>query len=679
MSNILMLIPTDINVGVNIILSALCQAINEQSIIVKKFTPIFQSIDDSLDIKYSISISDAETFIKNNQKDKLMEQIVKNFFHIKNSKPYDNNQLILVEGLIPYQESIIINLLNSEIAKTLNAKIIFLSFLIEESITYIKSKIELAYIALNKPKYVQGLIINQLKIDFFKLMKTNINLSLELKNLKLQIPILGFIPNKLDLIYPLGIEVSKYINANIINEGNIHKKYIKNIFLYSGNWRNLINSLKNESLIITDFDQKEIFSNFCQKYLITKDSSILLTNTNQLNLNINTLYKKELPILTVNKNIWEIIINLYQIPLKLLKTQKLINNLIKYINNYIDKNWLKSLKTTKLIQNNINSPYIFRYKLINLAQKANKNIILPEGNEPRTIKAATICNQQGIANCSLLGNPEEIHNIANIHNIVLNNINIINPKLIKNNYIHRLVELRKHKGMTEELADQQLNDNVILGTLMLEKGEVDGLVSGAVHTTANTLRPSLQLIKTNNFSTLISSIFFMLLPEKILIYGDCAINTDPTAEQLAEIAIQSVNTASAFGLEQRVAMVSYATGNSGYGHNVDKVRKATLIVNDKRPDIIIDGPLQYDAAIIANVAKLKAPKSPIAGNANIIIFPDLTSGNITYKAVQRSTNSLAIGPILQGIKKPVNDLSRGALIEDIVYTIAITAIQAHKL
>jgi phosphate acetyltransferase len=239
-----------------------------------------------------------------------------------------------------------------------------------------------------------------------------------------------------------------------------------------------------------------------------------------------------------------------------------------------------------------------------------------------------------------------------------------------------LVELRKNKGLTGIVAKQELKDNVVLATMMLQLGQVDGLVSGAVNTTANTIRPALQLIKTAGGNSLVSSIFFMLLPDQVLVYGDCAINPEPTTEQLSDIAIQSVDSAMKFGIEPKVAKISYSTGSSGVGADVEKVVKATKLAQDKRPDLIIDGPLQYDAAFMKNVAKKKAPNSPVAGKANVFIFPDLNTGNTTYKAVQRSADLVSIGPMLPGMRKPVNDLSRGALVDDIVYTIALTAIQA---
>ena len=325
------------------------------------------------------------------------------------------------------------------------------------------------------------------------------------------------------------------------------------------------------------------------------------------------------------------------------------------------------------------SPAAFRFKLTDLARKAGKTIVLPEGDEPRTVKAAAICAERGIAKSVLLADPESVKKVAAEQGVTLGaNVTIINPADVRENYVARLVELRKSKGLTEEQARAQLEDTVVLGTMMLEAGEVDGLVSGAVHTTANTIRPPMQIIKTAPGSSIISSVFFMLLPDQVLVYGDCAVNPEPTAEQLAEIAIQSAESAKAFGLEPKVAMLSYSTGTSGAGQSVEKVKEATRIAQEKRPDLLIDGPLQYDAAVMKDVAASKAPNSKVAGQANVFVFPDINAGNIGYKAVQRSADLVAVGPMLQGMRKPVNDLSRGALVDDIVYTIALTAIQATQ-
>jgi phosphate acetyltransferase len=324
-------------------------------------------------------------------------------------------------------------------------------------------------------------------------------------------------------------------------------------------------------------------------------------------------------------------------------------------------------------------PPAFRYRMVQAARAADKRIVLPEGDEPRTIQAAAICQRKGIARCVLLGEPDRIRHVAEAQGIELpDGLEILAPAAVRARYVVPMTELRRAKGLTAAQAEQQLEDNVVLGTMMLAQNEMDGLVSGAVHTTANTIRPALQLIRTAPGVTTVSSVFFMLMPHEVLVYGDCAVNPDPTAAELAEIALQSADSARAFGIDPRVAMISYSTGSSGSGADVDKVRRALELARAKRPDLLIDGPLQYDAASVESVGRQKAPDSAVAGRANVFIFPDLNTGNTTYKAVQRSAHVISIGPMLQGLRKPVNDLSRGALVDDIVYTIALTAIQATQ-
>lgn len=343
---------------------------------------------------------------------------------------------------------------------------------------------------------------------------------------------------------------------------------------------------------------------------------------------------------------------------------------------YADASFWQILAATNSYEKRI-TPSVFRNQLIKSAQTAQKKIVLPEGDEPRTLHAAVICTERKIAQCILLGNKEKIHSIAKQHNIELSDaITIIDPATTYNKYVEPLVELRKNKGLTVEDATKQLQDPVVVGTMMLQLNEVDGLVSGAVHTTANTVRPALQIIKTVPNSKIVSSVFFVCLPEQVLLYADCAVNPNPTAEELADIAIQSAHTASTFNMPARIAMLSYSTGTSGFGPDVDKIKEATAIIKAKCPDLLVEGPMQYDTAIDKEVARLKLPNSKIAGQATIFIFPDLNSGNICCKAVQRSTNTVLIGPMLQGLRKPVNDLSRGCLVDDIVFTIALTAVQA---
>ncbi|MCV2503524.1 MAG: phosphate acetyltransferase, partial [Neisseriaceae bacterium] len=326
------------------------------------------------------------------------------------------------------------------------------------------------------------------------------------------------------------------------------------------------------------------------------------------------------------------------------------------------------------------APSVYRGMVIEKARKAQKRIVLPEGNEVRTIQAAIICHEKKIAQCVLLAKFEQVEEVVSNLGLTLpDDLEIIDPVGIVEQYIKPLLEIRAHKGLLEEEAIKLLEDNMFVGTMMLQMGEVDGLVSGAVNTTANTIRPALQIIKMDQQSTMVSSVFFMLMPNEVYVFGDCAVNTELNAEQMAEVAIQSADSAKIFGIEEpRVAMISYSTMDSGSGPSVDKVKQATAIVKTKRPDILVDGPLQYDAACTPSVGQKKAPDSKVAGYANVFIFPDLNTGNTTYKAVQRTGHILSVGPMLQGLNKAVNDLSRGASVEDIVFTIAITAIQAQQ-
>jgi phosphate acetyltransferase len=325
------------------------------------------------------------------------------------------------------------------------------------------------------------------------------------------------------------------------------------------------------------------------------------------------------------------------------------------------------------------SPAAFRNMLASKARAAHMRIALPEGDEPRTVKAASIVAQQGIAVPVLYGKKEAILKVAAEQGVTLGEgVEFVDPDSVRANYIDRLVELRQKKGMTPELAEQALKDNVFLATMMIERGEIDGLVSGAVHTTANTIRPAFQILKTAPGAKLVSGGFFMLMPEQVYFYADCAVNLNPDADQISEIAIQSADTAKAFGIDPKVALITYSTHKSGKGADVDLMTQATELVKQKRPDLAVDGPLQYDAAVMPSVAAQKAPGSPVAGKATVFVFPSLSTGNTVYKAVQRSAGLVAIGPLLQGLRKPVNDLSRGALVDDIVYTIAVTAIQAEQ-
>ncbi len=327
------------------------------------------------------------------------------------------------------------------------------------------------------------------------------------------------------------------------------------------------------------------------------------------------------------------------------------------------------------------TPLMFEYELLDRARQDRKHIVLPEGNDDRILRAASTLLQRDVADLTILGNETAIRTRAAELGLDLSKAAVVDPKEgeLFERFAQEYAELRKHKGMTVERAREIVGSVSYFGTMMVQDGLADGMVSGAVHTTAHTIRPAFEIIKTQPGVGIVSSVFLMCLEDRVLVYGDCAVNPDPTAEQLADIAISSAETAAVFGVEPRIAMLSYSTGDSGTGADVDKVRAATALVRERRPDLDVEGPIQYDAAVDASVAKTKMPDSTVAGRATVFVFPDLNTGNNTYKAVQRSAGAVAVGPVLQGLRKPVNDLSRGALVQDIVNTVAITAVQAQAM
>ncbi len=325
------------------------------------------------------------------------------------------------------------------------------------------------------------------------------------------------------------------------------------------------------------------------------------------------------------------------------------------------------------------TPLMFEAELLDRARADRRHIVLPEGDDDRILRAASTLLARQVARLTILGNEAAIRARAKELGLDLSAADILSPDdpTLIEKFATEYARLRSHKGMTVDRAREIVRDVSYFGTMMVHLGLADGMVSGAVHTTAHTIKPSFEIIKTKPGVSIVSSVFLMLMEDRVLVYGDCAVNPDPTAEQLADIAISSAETAKQFGVEPRVAMLSYSTGESGSGADVDKVRQATQLVRARAPHLSVEGPIQYDAAIEPSVAKTKLPKSEVAGRATVFIFPDLNTGNNTYKAVQRSAGAVAVGPVLQGLNKPVNDLSRGALVKDIVNTVAITAVQAQ--
>ncbi|MBO1106976.1 MULTISPECIES: phosphate acetyltransferase [Plesiomonas] len=706
-----MLVPIGTGVGLTSVSLGVVRAMERKGVNVNFFKPICQprhggngpdlttsSIRANSSVKTlePFTLSFAENLIGSGQTDVLLEQIVARF--AEETKDADT---VLIEGLVPTRKQSFANNVNFDIAKALDAEIVFVVAPGTDTPEELKERLEVACSNFGglKNKSIAGVIVNKLNAPVDEMGRTRPDLSeifddsnkaksvnVEVLQLFSNSPlrILGCVPWNFDLIATRAIDMAKHLNAEIINEGDINTRRIKNVTFCARSIPHMVEHFRPGSLLVTSADRPDVMVAASLAAMNGVEiGALLLTGGYAIEPQVRELcaraFETGMPVFGVNTNTWQTSLNLQSFSLEVPVDDKArIEKVQDFVASHIDSQWIESMTAASTRSRRL-SPPAFRYQLTELARKAGKRIVLPEGDEPRTIKAAALCAERGIAECILLGNPEDIQRVAASQGVVLGKgIQIINPADVIETYVPRLVELRKNKGMTEVVAREQLQDTVVLGTMMLEANEVDGLVSGAVHTTANTIRPPLQLIKTAPNASLVSSVFFMLLPDQVLVYGDCAINPDPTAEQLAEIAIQSAESAIAFGIDPRVAMISYSTGTSGAGSDVEKVREATRIAQEKRPDLMIDGPLQYDAAIMADVAKSKAPNSKVAGKATVFVFPDLNTGNTTYKAVQRSADLVSIGPMLQGMRKPVNDLSRGALVDDIVYTIALTAIQATQ-
>jgi len=701
-----MLIPVGSGVGLTSVSLGLLHACQQKGIKVGHFKPISQPSRNSLAKKNktidaiklsqnstSISLSYVEGKMGDGLHGIVLEEIVANFDDF--NKDHD---VVIIEGLVPTARQPYAGRINRDVAQALSADIVLVASPGNDNAEDFEDRLEVSAETYGgiKNKHLIGCVINKLNSphqDEFGLLPREENIDDDFnleqwQNLAIfkdrHFDLLGTVTWQMDLVASRVSDISNYLEATIINAGDMQHRRFRSVAFCARTVDNLVSYLVPGRLIVTPGDRTDIIIATCLSALNgTKLGGLVLTNGFEPSQQVWDLCKQALdaglPVLSVPWDTWQTSRHIMsfnpEIPQDDLQRQEKVK---QHVADNLSNHWLDTL-TSKNKNISLLSPPAFRHKLTELARQANKLIVLPEGTDIRTIKAAAICCERNIARCQLIGNKEEILQIAEHQGIHLpDNLLITDPDTIRANYIGPMVELRKGKGLTDVIARENLKDNVVLATMMLQLGQVDGLVSGAVNTTANTIRPALQLIKTSPSSSLVSSVFFMLLPDQVLVYGDCAINPEPNAEQLADIAIQSADSAKAFGIEPKVAMISYSTGSSGHGADVEKVTQATALAKAKRPDLIIDGPLQYDAAIMENVALKKAPNSPVAGKATVFIFPDLNTGNTTYKAVQRSADLVSIGPMLQGMNKPVNDLSRGALVDDIVYTIALTAIQSGQ-
>lgn len=710
----LLMVPTAVGAGLTSACLGLIQALDYIGLKACFFKPFMQAElngsgpdRSSALVARALNLSPPETLrqehlerlLREDRLDDLLEEVIER--HQQATEGQDIEQdIVVVEGLVPTEHSTYATQLNAHLAHALDARIIFVGTGDLNAPRELAEQLDMharAFGGIDSTR-TMGCILMRMKHLPEISVETPIapgaaSLPLDagvIGELRRYAPalgtdsfhLIGVVPFSDTLSVPRVRDVAEAVGAKWLNEGDADSRRVLATSLCGRRAAHALDVFKPGSLIVTSGDRDDIL---LAAALVTMNGTplagVMLTNgylPNEALIDACTpALKTGLPVMAVDTNSFNTVQDLSQmsneIPVDDLERAEQV---ARFVAGHIDLEWLKDHLSRGYIRRL--SPSAFRHQLVQKAQRAKKRIVLPEGDEPRTVEAAALCQRRGIAHCILLARREDVLSVAKRRGIELpEGLEIADPDSIRHRYVAPMVERRKGK-LNEPMAEAQLQDNVVLGTMMLYQGEVDGLVSGAVHTTANTVRPAFQLIKTAPDYRLVSSIFFMLLPEQVLVYGDCAVNPDPNPEELAEIAIQSARSAIAFGIEPRVAMISYSTGESGSGSDVDKVREATRIARTRAPELLIDGPLQYDAAAIESVGKQKAPDSPVAGRATVFVFPDLNTGNTTYKAVQRSAKVVSVGPMLQGLNKPVNDLSRGALVDDIVYTIALTAIQAAQ-
>jgi len=528
---------------------------------------------------------------------------------------------------------------------------------------------------------VIGIIANKTEEDEIEFIGN------ELKKIipkKVQIDI---IPKVEFLANPTVKEIVKALDGNVIFGAQFLDNTISSYSTGAMQLRNYLTRIKENALVITPGDRADIILGALQANASSnypKIAGIILTGNLVPEDSILKLIEgvqSTVPIIAVKGGTFGISNRIGAVKSRIYASnnKKILLSLDTFDTNVNVEglsNILTSFSSARL------TPSMFQYNLLQKTKESRKHIVLPEGNDERILEAAARLQLLNIVDLTLLGDKKSIQLKCDQIGlqIDLEKINILNPddSIYNDSFAKTLYEVRKSKGMTETTALDLVKDVSYFGTLMIHNGLADGMVSGAIHTTMHTIKPALQIIKTKPGVSVVSSVFFMCLSDRVSVMGDCAVNPNPNAEQLAEIAISSAHSAEAFGIEAKIAMLSYSSGSSGKGEEVEKVRKATQIVRELRPDLLIEGPIQYDAAVDMSVAKTKMPDSKVAGQASVLIFPDLNTGNNTYKAIQRETGALAIGPMLQGLNKPVNDLSRGCTVDDIFNTVLLTAIQANQ-
>jgi phosphate acetyltransferase len=627
---------------------------------------------------FAYTLDKARALINSGQRTLLLENILHEFRKL--SKEYD---FVLCEGTDFVDKNVAFEFeLNADIAANLGCAVMLVGSGIGKSvddiITSTQSTIDLLE---EKGLDLVSVVINQASAG----EEVRRTIASKLKCSHLLAPLIYALPRDPVLAQPTMEDVRKWLDAQVLY-GHAHMDTLVGDYLIAAmQVHNFLNHISKDNLIITPGDREDIILAAMTSRLSSAYpdiSGILLTGGIDLTPNVHRLIKGwtdvPLPILLAKEHTYKTIQILSQMYGRIdPDNARKVNTALGIFEKHVDKTMLSKRligRTSTRI-----TPVMFEFDIIERAKSRKMHIVLPEGEEERILRAADILKRRDVADITLLGDTEIISRKISDLNLDMDGITIIQPELSPHfeDYAATYAELRKSKGVTLEQARDRMLDAACFGTMMVYKDHADGMVSGAINTTSHTIRPALEFVKTRPGVSVVSGSFLMCLKDRVLVFADCAVNPNPNARQLAEIAVSTAATARVFGIEPRVAMLSYSTGSSGKGQDVDAVIEATRIAKEMAPDLLLEGPLQYDAAIDPDVARTKLPNSKVAGQATVFIFPDLNTGNNTYKAVQRAAGAIAIGPVLQGLNKPVNDLSRGCTIPDIVNTVAITAIQAQ--
>jgi len=608
---------------------------------------------------------------------KVIDEIIKKYKYLE-----ERFDFILVEGTDFSNENTNLELdINILISKNLGLPVIIVANGYKKTLENITENIQYAYNTFKEEVEVLSVITNKIDTKEVEILKPLLE-----ERIKRETNI-SVIPNVKSLSSPTIKEITKALKGNILFGEDLINNQTDHFGVGAMQLRNYLTHLKENTLVITPGDRADIILGALQANLsknYPKISGIILTGgivPEEPILKLIEGLSSITPIVSVKEGTFNVTNAIGKIKSKIYADNiEKIETSIATFEKHVDTNKLSNDLIT--FKSDGFTPRMFQYNLLQKALKDKKHIVLPEGSDERVLRAAARLIDAQVVNLTLIGDEDKILERIKTLDIPLDTkkLNIVSPQKSEHfdDYVNTFYELRKHKNINLDMAKDAMSDVSYFATMMIYKGHADGMVSGAAHTTAHTLRPALQFIKTKPGVNIVSSVFFMCLEDRISIFGDCAINPNPNAEQLAEIAISSAKTAQDFGITPKVAMLSYSSGASGKGEDVDKVRKATQIAKEKDLSIKIEGPIQYDAAVDMRIGKSKLPDSEVAGQASVLIFPDLNTGNNTYKAVQRETGALAIGPMLQGLNKPVNDLSRGCTTDDIYSTVIITAIQAQE-